>query len=143
MYDDALLTRCYTQHTLRPLIFLKQTSIGILQKFSISVKESVLLTYIISIRIDPSLHPHLLISKIPNHQLFVINMTSPYETQYLFSLILFPILKSVQVPPIICYKYNNPYETQYLFSINLFPILISMLLPISYEPLKIPKCLLT
>ena len=39
------------------------------------------MTCIVFLRIDPSLHLYLLISKLLNRQLSVINITSPYATQ--------------------------------------------------------------
>ena len=97
LYDAALLTRCYTQHALRPFIdseinhkwhFIKIPFIN-------KGKELNLLTYLVSLRTDPLLRRYLLIFKILNYQ-FVINITSPLETLYLISINLFLILTFMQ-----------------------------------------------
>ena len=67
-YNAALLTRCYTQHALHPLIDSETTH----KRHFINVlfinKGMSLLTYKVSLRIGPSLHPYLLIFKILNRQ---------------------------------------------------------------------------
>ena len=73
LHDAALLTICYTRHALGPFIDTETYHKGI----------SNLLTYIVPLRIDPSFHLDLLISKLLNRQLSIINITSPYKTQCL------------------------------------------------------------
>ena len=43
LYDAALLTRCYTQHALRPVIDSKIIILDILSKFILLIKEWTLL----------------------------------------------------------------------------------------------------
>ena len=62
MYDAALLTRCYTQHALRPFI---DSETNHKRHF---IKELNLLTYLVYLRTNPLLHRYLLIFKILNHQ---------------------------------------------------------------------------
>ena len=94
LYDAALLTRCYTQHALRPFI---DSETNHKRHFILN-----LLTYLVSLRTDPLLRRYLLISKILNHQSFVINITSPLETLYLISINLFLILTFMQT--LLCHE---------------------------------------
>ena len=45
MYDAALITRCYTQHALRPFIDSDLITLEVLLKFLSSIKELTLLIY--------------------------------------------------------------------------------------------------
>ena len=68
LYDAALLTRCYTQHALRPFIDSETNHKRHFIKIPFIIKELNLLTYLVSLRTDPLLRQYLLISKILNHQ---------------------------------------------------------------------------
>ena len=57
LYDAALLTRCYTQHVLRPFIDSETNH-----------KRHFIQIPLVSIRTDPLLRRYLLISKILNHR---------------------------------------------------------------------------
>ena len=69
-YDAALLTRCYTQHALRPFIDSKTNHKRNFIKipFINNFKELNVWTYLVSLRTDPFLHRYLLISNIQNHR---------------------------------------------------------------------------
>ena len=45
--DAAILSRCYTQHTLRPYIDLEIIIFGILSKSNLSIKELSSLTFLV------------------------------------------------------------------------------------------------
>ena len=68
LYDAAILTRCYTQHALRPFIDSETNHLIFAYLFTFHKKELNLLTYLVSLRTDPLLRRYLLISKILNHQ---------------------------------------------------------------------------
>ena len=67
LYDAALLTRCYTQHALRPFIDSEINHKRHFIKIPF-INKLNLLTYLVSLWTDPLLHRYLLISKILNHQ---------------------------------------------------------------------------
>ena len=68
LYDAALLTRCYSQHALRPFIDYEINHKRHFIKIPFIIQELNLLIYLVSLKIDPLLHRYLLISKILNHQ---------------------------------------------------------------------------
>ena len=76
MYDAALLTRCYTQHALRPFIDFEANHKQHLIKIPF-INKGIEFIDLVSLRTDLLLRRYLLISKILNHRKFVINITSP------------------------------------------------------------------
>ena len=68
LYNAALLTRCYTQHALRFIDSETKRTMHFIKVPFIN-EEIDVLAYIVSLRIAPSLHPCLLISKILNRPL--------------------------------------------------------------------------
>ena len=52
LYDAALLTRCYIQHSLRPYIDVEMYFFGILSKINLSTKEWNPLTYPVYLEIN-------------------------------------------------------------------------------------------
>ena len=70
LYNAALLTRCYTQHA---LLFIDSETNPKMHFINVPfIDEGIdVLTYIVSLRIDPSLHQYLLISKILNRLSFI------------------------------------------------------------------------
>ena len=72
LYDAALLTRCYTQHSLHPYIE-KLIIVGILSKCNMSTKGLNSQTNTVHLRLNLLSHLFLFILKIKSHLLFVIN----------------------------------------------------------------------
>ena len=69
LYDAALLTRCYTQHALRPFIDSETNHKRHFIKIPFINKGiTYSLTYLVFLRTDPLFRRYLLISKILNHQ---------------------------------------------------------------------------
>ena len=68
LYDAALLTRCYTQHALRPFIDSETNHKRHFIKIPFINKGIELSTYLVSLRTDQLLRRYLLISKILNHR---------------------------------------------------------------------------
>ena len=94
LYDAALLTRCYTQHALRPVIDSKINIIRHLSKFLLFIKEWTLLIYRVFSEINRYNHPYQIISRIMKYQSFVINIINLLGALYLISINLFLILIS-------------------------------------------------
>ena len=109
MYDAALLTRCYTQHALRPFIDSESNHIRSFIKIPF-INKGIDFIDLPSIFHDKSviqsIPTYSCTSKIQNLLLFVTNIT-------------------------------NQSKIQFLISINLFLILISMLILLSLEIVKI------
>ena len=74
LYDAALLTRCYTQHALCPVMDSKIIILDILSKFLLLIKEWTLLIYRVFAEINRYIHPYQIISRIMKYQSFVINI---------------------------------------------------------------------
>ena len=53
LYDAALLTRCYTQHDLRPFIDSEANHRITFIKIPFLIKELTLFIYLVYVRIDP------------------------------------------------------------------------------------------
>ena len=70
LYDAALLTRCYTQHTLRPVIDSKFNHIRHFIKIPFLNKGMNFLIY----RAFSEIKPYQIISRIAKYQLFVVNI---------------------------------------------------------------------
>ena len=68
LYDAALLTRCYTQHALRPFIDSETNHKRHFIKNPFLNKGIEFMTYLVSLRTDPLLRRYLLIFKILNHR---------------------------------------------------------------------------
>ena len=94
LYDAALLTRCYTQHALRPVIDSKLIILDISSKFLLLIKEWTLLIYRVFLEINRYNHPYQIISRIMKYQSFVINIINLLGALYLISINLFLILIS-------------------------------------------------
>ena len=103
LYDAALLTRCYTQHALRPVIDSKINHIGHFIKIPF-INKGMDFIDLPSIFRDKSVQ-----SSIPNY------------------------FKNCEVPIICCINIINLLGALYLISINLFLILISKLIPLTLE----------
>ena len=82
LYHTALLTRCYTQHALQPYIDLEMNHIRHFIKIPFINKgidfSSIYLAYLEIILLN---HLFLIILKIRNHLLFVINIIKVIEKQ--------------------------------------------------------------
>ena len=79
LYDAALLTRCYTQHALRPYIDI----LGILSKFNLSTRGLNSLTYPVYLKINLLSLLFLLILKIRNLLSFVISIINLFVVLFL------------------------------------------------------------
>ena len=98
MYDAALLTRCYTQHALRPYIDSESNiTLEVFLKFLSSIKKLTLLIYQAYSRINQWYSLYLPTSKIQNLLLFVTNITNQSEILFLISINLFLILTSMLI----------------------------------------------
>ena len=73
LYDAALLTRCYTQHALRPIIDSKINHIRHLIKIPF-INKGMNLIYRVLSEINRYNHPYQIISRIMKYQSFVINI---------------------------------------------------------------------
>ena len=69
LYHTALLTRCYTQHALRPYIDSEMN-----HKYHSSIRVSISSIYLAYLEIILLNHLFLIILKIRNHLFFVINI---------------------------------------------------------------------
>ena len=98
LYDAALLTRCYTQHALRPVIDSKINHIRHLSKFLLLIKVWTLLIYRAFSEINGYNHSYQIISRTVKYQSFVINIINLLGARYLTSIKLFLILISKLVP---------------------------------------------
>ena len=84
LHDAALLTRCYTQHTLRPVLDSKINHFFL--KFLLLVKGWNLLIYLVHSEINRYNQPYLIISRIVKSLSFVINIINLLEALYLISI---------------------------------------------------------
>ena len=99
LYDAALLTRCNTQHALRPVIDSKINYIRqFFSKFFLLIKVWTLLIYRAFSQINRYNHPYQIISRTVKYQSFVINIINLLGALYLISINLFLILISKRVP---------------------------------------------
>ena len=98
LYDATLLTRCYTQHALRPVIDSKINHIRHLIEIPFINKGIALLIYRAFSEINRYNHPYQIISRTVKYQSFVINIINLLGALYLISINLFPILISKLVP---------------------------------------------
>ena len=98
LYDAALLTRCYTQHALRPVIDSKINHISILSKVLLLIKDWTLLIYRVFSEINRYNPPYKIILRIVKYQSFVINIINLLGALYLISINLFLILILKLVP---------------------------------------------
>ena len=94
LYDAALLTRCYTQHALRPVIDSKINHIRHFIKIPFINKGMDF----IDLPINRYNHPYQIISRTVKYQSFVINIINLLGALYLISINLFLILISKLVP---------------------------------------------
>ena len=94
LYDAALLTRCYTQHALRPVIDSKINHIRHFIKIHVINKGMDLLIYRVFSEINRYNHPYQIISRIMKYQSFVINIINLLGALYLISINMFLILIS-------------------------------------------------
>ena len=93
-YDAALLTRCYTQHALRPVIDSKINHIRHFIKIPF-INKGMDFIDLPSIFRDKSVQSSILIIlRIMKYQLFVINIINLLGALYLISINLFLILIS-------------------------------------------------
>ena len=86
LYYTALLTRCYTQHALRPYIDSEINHIRHSSKYHSSIRVSISSIYLVYLGIILLNHLFLIILKIRNHLLFVINIINLLEVQYSISI---------------------------------------------------------
>ena len=91
MYDAALLTRCYTQHALRP--FIDSVSNHILHFIKIPfINKGIDFIDLASIFQDKSVTQSIRTYKIQNLPLFVTNIINQSDILFLISINLFLIL---------------------------------------------------
>ena len=99
LYDAALLTRCYTQHALRPVIDSKINHLRHFIKIPfINKGMDFILIYRAFSEINRYNHPYQIISRTVKYQSFVINIINLLGALYLISMNLFLILISKLVP---------------------------------------------
>ena len=99
MYDAALLTRCYTQHALRPFIDSEANHIRSFIKIPF-INKGIDFIDLSSIFQDKSvISLYLPTSKIQNLLLFVTNITNQSEILFLISINLFLIFISMLILP--------------------------------------------
>ena len=98
MYDAALLTRCYTQHALRPFIDSESNLIRGFIKIPF-INKGIDFIDLPSIFQDKSVIQSIPTSKIQNLLLFVTNITNQSEILFLISINLFLILISMLILP--------------------------------------------
>ena len=91
MYDSALLTRCYTQHALRPFIESESNHIRHFIKIPLIKKGIDLLIYKVYSRTNQCHSLYLRTSKTRNLLLFVTNITNQSKILFLISINLFLI----------------------------------------------------
>ena len=95
LYDAVLLTRCYTQHALRPVIDSKINHVRHFIKIPFINKGWTLLIYrVVHSEINRYNHPYQIISRIVKYLSFVINIINLLGALYLISIKLFLILIS-------------------------------------------------
>ena len=94
LYDAALLTRCYTEHALRPVIDSKINHIRHFIKIPFINKGMDFIDLLSIFRDNRYNHPYQFISRIMKYQSFVINIINLLEALYLISINLFLILIS-------------------------------------------------
>ena len=92
LYDAALLTMCYTQHALRPVI---DSKINHIRHF---IKIPFINKGMDFIDLNRYNHPYQIISRFVKYQSFVINIINLLGALYLISIKLFLILISKFVP---------------------------------------------
>ena len=98
LYDAALLTRCYTQHALRPVIDSRINHIRHFIKIPF-INKGMDFIDLPSILRDKSVQSSIpVISRIVKYQSFVINIINLLGALYLISINLFLILISKLVP---------------------------------------------
>ena len=97
-YDAALLTRCYTQHALRPVIDSKINHIRHFIKIPFINKGMDCIDLPSIFRINRYNHPYQIISRTLKYQSFVMNIINLLGALYLISINLFLILISKLVP---------------------------------------------
>ena len=99
LYDAALLTRCYTQHALRPVIDSKINHIRHFIKIPFINKGMDFIDLPSIFRdINRHNHPYQIISRTVKYQSFVINIINLLKALYLISVNSFLILISKLVP---------------------------------------------
>ena len=98
LYDASLLTRCYTQHALRPVTDSKINHIRHFIKIPLLIKVWTLLIYRAFSEISRYNHPYQIISRTVQYQSFVINIINLSGALYLISINLFLILISKLIP---------------------------------------------
>ena len=86
LYHTALLTRCYTKHALRPYIDSKMNHIRHFIKIPFFNKGIDFIDYLAYLEIIQLNHLFLIILKIRNPLLFVINIINLLEVQYTISI---------------------------------------------------------
>ena len=113
LYHTALLTRCYTQHALRPYIDSEMNHIGHFIKIPFINKGIDFIDLPSIVRDNTVDHLFLIILKIRNHLLFVIDIINLLEVHYSISinwlLILILILRH-QIHEIV--KFQNSVMNQ-------------------------------
>ena len=113
MYDAALLTRCYTQHALRPFIDSESNHIRSFIKIPF-INKGIDFIDLTSIFQDKSVIQSLCISEIQNLLLFVTNIINQSEILFLISINLFLILifmlilQSLEIVKILNVFINQP-----------------------------------
>ena len=98
LYDAALLTRCYTQHALRPVIDSKINHIRHFIEIPFINNGMDFIDYRAFSEINRYNHPYHIISRTVKYQSFVINIINLLGALYLISINLFLILISKLVP---------------------------------------------
>ena len=83
LYDAAILTRCYTQHALRPYIDSEINHIRHFIKFNLSTRGLYSLTYPVYLKIYLLSLLFLLIMKIRNPLSFVISIINLFVVLFL------------------------------------------------------------
>ena len=86
LYHTALRTRCYTQHLFHHTLTRKLIILGTLSKYHSSIRVSISSIYLAYLEIILLNHLFLIILKIRNHLLFVINIINLLEVQYSISI---------------------------------------------------------
>ena len=104
LYHTALLTRCYTQHALRPYIDSEINHIRHFIKYHSSIRVSISSIYLAYLEIILLNQLFLIILKIRNHLLFVINIINLLKVQYSISinwLLILILILSLQIHEIV------------------------------------------
>ena len=94
LYDVALLTMCYTQHALRPVIGSKINHIRHFIKMPFINKGMDFIDLPSISEINRYNHPYQIISSLMKYQSFVINIINLLGVLYVISINLFLILIS-------------------------------------------------